>query len=113
MFPKLDVLQAHIPKYFEKFSDSRIVLDCTEFFIQSPSSIDDKSLTAIKSHVIFKAVVGVSMTRAVVLVSKLWPKLQFSKAEVEITRPIASAQIHVERKMEQIKNSKLLQGAMP
>ena len=31
-------------------------------------------------------------------------KTQFSKEEVEFTRRIASARIHVERKMEQIKN---------
>ena len=38
---------------------------------------------------------------------------QFSKEEVEFTRRIASARIHVERKMEQIKNFRILQGVLP
>lgn len=40
-------------------------------------------------------------------------KSQFTKEEVEITRRIASARFHVERKMEQIKNFRILQGIMP
>ena len=31
--PELNVLQLRVPKCFEKFSDTRIVLDCTEVFI--------------------------------------------------------------------------------
>ncbi|XP_053399183.1 uncharacterized protein LOC123558297 [Mercenaria mercenaria] len=164
--PKLEVLQINVPKCFEKFSDTRVVLDCTEIFIQSPSSLENKALTFsnYKSHNTFKALIGVSMTGAVVLVSRLWPgstsdveitrsgglfeqlekgdavmvdkgfvhihtdlkpmgvklycppfksKCQFSKTGVETTRRIASARIHVERKMEQIKNFRILQGIMP
>jgi hypothetical protein len=40
-------------------------------------------------------------------------KGQFTKEEVECTRRIASARIHVERKMEQIKNFRILQGTLP
>jgi hypothetical protein len=40
-------------------------------------------------------------------------KEQFTKEEVECTRRIASARIHVERKMEQIKNFRMLQGTLP
>jgi hypothetical protein len=40
-------------------------------------------------------------------------KDQFTKEEVECTRRIASARIHVERKMEQIKNFRILQGTLP
>ena len=40
-------------------------------------------------------------------------KEQFTKEEVELTRRIASARIHVERKMEQIKNFRILQGVLP
>jgi hypothetical protein len=40
-------------------------------------------------------------------------KEQFTKEEVECTRRIASARIHVERKMEQIKNFRILQGTLP
>lgn len=83
--PELNVLQLRVPNCFEKFSDTRIVLDCTEVFIQSPSSLENKSLTYsnYKSHDTFKALVGVSMTGAVVFVSRLWPG---STSDVEITR---------------------------
>ena len=40
-------------------------------------------------------------------------ELQISRSEVETTRRIASARIHVERKMEQIKILRILQGIMP
>lgn len=40
-------------------------------------------------------------------------ELQSSRSEVETTRRIASARIHVERKMEQIQNFRILQGIMP
>ena len=155
--PKLEIMQQRVPPCFQKFSDTRVVLDCTELFIHTPSSLECKSVTYsnYKSHNTFKALIGVSMTGTVVFVSKLWggsasdveitrksgildeinegaavmvdkgfihiqsdlkkkgaklycppfkTKDQFSKPEVESTRRIASARIHVERKMEQVKN---------
>ena len=38
---------------------------------------------------------------------------QLSRKEVEQTRRIAAVRIHVERKMEQIKNFRILQGTIP
>ena len=38
---------------------------------------------------------------------------QLSRQEVEETRRIAEVRIHVERKMEQIKNFRILQGVIP
>lgn len=159
-------MRSNVPHCFDKFSNTRVVLDCTEIFIQTPFSLENKSLTYsnYKSHNTFKSLVGVSMTGTVVFVSKLWPgcasdieitrksglieqlkegdavmadkgfvhlhadlknkgvklycppfktDVQFSKAQVEVTRRIASARIHVERKMEQIKNFRILMGVMP
>ena len=40
-------------------------------------------------------------------------KKQMSRKQVEETRRIASVRIHVERKMEQIKNFRILQGVIP
>ncbi len=165
--PKLNVLQQKIPDCFKNFKDTRIILDCTEIFVQTPSSLENKSQTYshYKSHNTFKALVGISMTGAVVLVSKLYggsasdvfitrqsgllelletgdavmvdkgfinlksdfkgkniklycpPFLssssQLSKSEVECTRRVAAARIHVERKMEQIKNFRILQSILP
>ena len=153
-----------MPKCFEKFSYTRVVLDCTELFVQTPSSLENKATTDshYKSHNTFKALVVISMTGAVVHVSKLWSgsvsvvhitrsgglleqiepgdavvvdkgfiqlksdlekknaklycppfmssKAQFSKSEFEFTKRIASARIHMERKIEQTKNFRILQG---
>ena len=38
---------------------------------------------------------------------------QLTRKEVEQTRRIAAVRIHVERKMEQIKNFRILQGTIP
>lgn len=166
--PPLSTLQLKIPNCFRKFEDTRIILDCTEIFIQTPSSLDNKSQTYshYKSHNTFKALIGISMTGAVVFVSNLYggsasdvyitrksglldllekgdavmvdkgfvhltsnfqPKgvkmycppflkaveKRFTKDQVEFTRRVASARIHVERKMEQIKNFRILQGILP
>ena len=70
------------PKLFSKFQRHSY---CTEVFFQTPSSLGNKSLTFshYKSHNTMKALVGVSMTGAVVYVSKLWGG---SASDVEITR---------------------------
>ncbi|XP_052695680.1 uncharacterized protein LOC128174084 [Crassostrea angulata] len=155
-----------IPKCFEKFRDTRIVLDCTEIFVQTPSSLQTQSQTFsnYKGHNTLKSLIGIDKIGAVVFVSRLWggsvsdtqitresglydlleegdavmvdkgfihimgdlsqrgvklycppflTKHQFTKKEVESTRRIASARIHVERKMEQIKNFRILQGVIP
>lgn len=152
-----------IPKCFEKFRDTRIVLDCTEIFVQTPSSLQTQSQTFsnYKGHNTLKSLISIEKIGAVVFVSRLWggsvsdtqitresglydlleegdavmvdkgfihmkgdlsqrgvklycppfffTKNQFTKKEVESTRRIASARIHVERKMEQIKNFRILQ----
>lgn len=163
--PPLKEMKA-IPKCFEKFRDTRIVLDCTEIFVQTPSSLQTQSQTFsnYKGHNTLKSLIGIDKIGAVVFVSRLWggsvsdtqitresglydlleegdavmvdkgfihikgdlsqrgvklycppflTKNQFTKKEVESTRRIASARIHVERKMEQIKNFRILQGVIP
>jgi hypothetical protein len=59
--------------------------DCTEIFVQTPSSLENQSQTYsnYKSHSTFKALVGISTTGAVVFISKLWGG---SASDVEITR---------------------------
>lgn len=149
-----------IPKCFEKFRDTRIVLDCTEIFVQTPSSLQtqSQSFSNYKDHNTLKTLIGIDKIGAVVFVSRLWggsvsdtqitresglcdlleegdavmvdkgfihingdlsqrgvklycrpflTKNQFTKKEVESIRRIASGRIHVERKMEQIKNSRI------
>nr|XP_022303296.1 uncharacterized protein LOC111110921 [Crassostrea virginica] len=74
VLPKLKDLQQRIPNCFKNFSDTRIILDCTEILIQTPSSLENKSQTYsnYKSHNTFKSLIGITMTGAVCLISKLW-----------------------------------------
>ena len=155
-----------MPDCFKKFPNTRIILDCTEFFIEIPSSLVNQTLTysSYKSHNTFKLLVGISPTGVVTFLSKLWggnasdmqivkesglldllekgdsvmadkgfliqdlldplgvtlnmplkrdSNRQLSRQEVEQTRRIAAVRIHVERKIEQIKNFRILQGVIP
>jgi len=83
--PSLSMLQKQTPSCFKNFKDTRIILDCTEIFIQTPSSLENKSVTYsnYKSHNKFKVLIGISVTGALVFVSKLWGG---SASDVKITR---------------------------
>lgn len=63
-----------MPDCFKKFPNTRIILDCTEFFIEIPSSLVNQTLTysSYKSHNTFKLLVGISPTGVVTFLSKLW-----------------------------------------
>jgi hypothetical protein len=166
VWPTKETIQDHMPESFKRFPNTRVILDCTEFFIETPSSFVNQSVTysSYKSHNTFKLLVGSSPTGAVTFLSKLWggnasdkhivkesgllnllekgdsvmadkgfnmkdlleplvvtlnmPPMrdsnrQLSTKEVEQTRRIASVRIHVERKMEQIKNFRILRGTIP
>ncbi len=166
VWPSKEIIAANKPQCFQKFPNTRIILDCTEFHIEMPSSLVNQSLTysSYKSHNTFKLLVGISPKGAVTFLSRLWggnvsdkqivkesglldlleagdsvmadkgftiedlleplnitlnmPPMresdrQLSRKEVEQTRRIAAVRIHVERKMEQIKNFRILQGIIP
>ena len=166
MWLSKEVIATNTPDCFKKFPHSRLIIDCTEFFIEIPSSLVNQTITysSHKSHNTFKLPVGISPTGVVTFLSKLWggyasdkqvvkesgllgllekgdsvmadegfliqdlldplgvtlnmpPKRdsnrQLSRQEVEQTRRIAAVRIHVERKMEQIKNFRILQGVIP
>ncbi len=166
VWPSKEIIAANMPQCFQKFPNTRIILDCTEFYIEMPSSLVNQSLTysSYKSHNTFKLLVGISPKGAVTFLSRLWggnvsdkqivkesglldlleagdsvmadkgftiedllepvniilnmPPMresdrQLSRKEVEQTRRIAAVRIHIERKMEQIKNFRILQGIIP
>ena len=63
-----------MPDCFNKFPSARVIIDCTEFFIEIPSSLVNQTITysCYKSHNTFKLLVGISPTGVVTLLSKLW-----------------------------------------
>ena len=74
VWPSKEVIATNTPDCFKKFPNTRIILDCTEFFIEIPSSLVNQTLTysSYKSHNTFKLLVGISPTGVVTFLSKLW-----------------------------------------
>ena len=50
------------------------MIDCTEFFIETPSSLVNQAITysSYKSHNTFMVLVGISPSGAVTFLSQLW-----------------------------------------
>lgn len=65
---------ANLPRHFNNHSDTRIVVDCTEFFVERPSSLVSQWLTwsEYKHHNTFKILIGVTPNGMVSFVSRLW-----------------------------------------
>ena len=62
VWPSKEIIAANVPQCFNKFPKTRIILDCTEFFTETPSSLVNQSITysSYKSHSTFKLLVGIS-----------------------------------------------------
>lgn len=75
MWPSKETIYATMPCSFKgKFSNCRVILDCTEVFVQTPSSLANKSLlySDYKSHMTFKGLIGISPAGVTTFVSDLW-----------------------------------------
>ena len=45
VWPSQDVIVKRMPQCFKKFPGTRLIIDCTEFFIETPSSLVNQSTT--------------------------------------------------------------------
>lgn len=70
---RTQILQ-NLPQLFFDHPDTRIVLDCTEFFTERPSSLVSQWLTwsEYKHHNTFKVLIGVAPNGMATFVSRLW-----------------------------------------
>lgn len=61
-FPSKELIASNLPKSFALYPTTRIILDCTEVFIEIPSSMAAQSETwsNYKHHNTYKVLVGVS-----------------------------------------------------
>lgn len=73
-WPTREQILANLPRHFNNHSDNRIVVDCTEFFVERPSSLVSQWLTwsEYKHHNTFKILIGVTTNGMVLFVSRLW-----------------------------------------
>ncbi|XP_061178177.1 uncharacterized protein LOC133186841 [Saccostrea echinata] len=75
-FPSRDIINRTMPESFKsKYPSTRVIIDCTELFIQSSSSLINQSLTFsnYKHHTTVKFLVGISPSGVITFVSDAWP----------------------------------------
>lgn len=63
-----------MPRKFEKYPDCRVIIDCTEIYTETPQSLANKSLmySNYKSHMTYKALLGISPSGVITFSSDLW-----------------------------------------
>jgi len=73
-WPSKGEIKSHIPSSFSKYPDTRVIIDCTEFFIEKPSSPSAQKATwsDYKHHNTVKLLVGITPSGAFSFISKLW-----------------------------------------
>ncbi|XP_016359498.1 uncharacterized protein LOC107701872 isoform X1 [Sinocyclocheilus anshuiensis] len=66
--------QAHMPKEFQDYLDTQVVIDCTKLRCQTPCSLllQSEVFSSYKSHCTFKGLIGMGPHGAVTFVSSLY-----------------------------------------
>lgn len=75
MWPSRETIDQEMPDIFkEKFPRTRVIIDCTEIKTETPSSLQLKSVmySDYKSHMTWKALVGISPSGVPTFTSDLW-----------------------------------------
>ncbi|XP_064476199.1 uncharacterized protein LOC135390138 [Ornithodoros turicata] len=73
-FPTVENIKPYLPKSFQGFENTRLVLDATEIRIQKPSSLNAqrRTFSTYKHYNTYKAVIGCTPDGYIAFVSKLW-----------------------------------------
>ena len=74
-WPTAEMIRFNLPKSFKKhFPETRIIIDCSEVFVQKPRSVAAQRLTysTYKSHNTFKFLLGIAPNGQVTFLSKLY-----------------------------------------
>ena len=75
IWPSKEEISETMPTSFKKtYPNTRCIIDCTELFCQSPSSLNTQSClySSYKNHVTYKGLVGIAPSGAVIFVSQLY-----------------------------------------
>ncbi|KAK3891895.1 hypothetical protein Pcinc_001169 [Petrolisthes cinctipes] len=73
VYPSAATVRSYLPPdYPSEYADTRIILDCTEFFITTPGNTSSQAATfsSYKHHNTVKALIGVTPTGVITFVSK-------------------------------------------
>ena len=86
IWPERDTVLSCMPECFKKlYPTTRVIIDATEIFIETPSlpELQQMTYSSYKNHNTHKALVGISPGGAITFVSKLFPG---SISDKELTR---------------------------
>lgn len=77
VWPEKEAIIRNLPKAFKHtraYKNTRVIIDCSEIFIQRPSNLLARNITysKYKHHNTFKLLVGITPTGAVSFLSKCW-----------------------------------------
>ncbi|XP_061162591.1 uncharacterized protein LOC133200491 [Saccostrea echinata] len=75
IWPPRCVIDSNMPKCFkESYPHVRVILDCTEIKVQTPSSkvLNSETYSNYKSHTTFKSLIGITPCGAVAFISSLY-----------------------------------------
>lgn len=72
-WPSKEQVRLKLPKCFKYFPNTRVVIDCTEFYVQKPSLPSAQRITwsNYKHQNTFKLLVGISPSGTITFLSKL------------------------------------------
>ena len=73
-WPSREQVRSVTPERFLPYPNTHVIIDCTEFYIQRPSSFNSQvdTFSFYKSHNTFKLLVGISPGGVITFVSDLW-----------------------------------------
>ena len=74
IWPAKESIRKHLPQSFKNYPATRVIIDCTEIFIQKPTSPAAQRATwsEYKGHNTMKTLVGITPSGFFSFVSKLW-----------------------------------------
>jgi hypothetical protein len=74
-WPSKDKIKKHMPLAFKlKYPNTRVIIDCTEIFVQRPKnpSAQSKTWSSYKTHNTYKALVGITPNGSFSFISDFW-----------------------------------------
>ena len=74
LWPTRELIDRNMPEIFAQFPKTRVILDCTELFVQAPSSLNLNSelYSHYKGHDTYKCLIGISPGGLVTFISSLY-----------------------------------------